>query len=451
MHRIAIQKHPRIRGSWLAATLAALLLMGCSADEGPAGVNTGSSTVLAIGEFAATPDTVAPGGSTTLTYTSTGAASCAASSNAPGSSWMGAQPTSGSFVVTVPQTPGSYTYTLTCSSATGEQTSQTETVTVPAPSAPQPVINDLTATPTSVAPGGSTSLSYTTTGAVSCMANSSAPGSSWAGTQPTSSTGTVVVLPITPGNYTYALTCTNADGQQTTDFETVTVTGGPSDPGEITGDPNDGTTPTTVIDDDGTETPGFFVCTAGARTYGPNPTTEVRVNGLVGSAVTDLLDMLGAGTVTQLQNSVVAKELVVDNNLSTAAQYNLSVGLLGGAISSIDLAVGLNSPAPAAKFAVFLLTFPIGTVEASLIQSVTVTTFLGGVQQDQAVIDASTLDLAGQVSTAETIRFVGLKATLPYDEATISLSPTLVSANVGNAMNVHELCTDGFFINPPTP
>lgn len=306
-----------------------------------------------------------------------------------------------------------------------------------------PTIGSFTATPSTVPAGGTTMLTHAVTGATACTANGS-----WSGSKSPTGNSEQVTVPQQPGSYQYGLSCTNSTGQQTTRFVTVLVTGSAGNPGEITGEPNDGTTPTDIFDG-GEELPDNFICTASARTYGPNPVTAVNVNGLVGSAVTDLLDMLGAGTVTQLQNSVVAKELVVDGSLNTAAQYNLSVGLLGGAISSIDLFVGLNSPAPAQKYAVFLVTFPIGTVELSLIQSITVTTFLAGAQQETQEIDASTLDLAGAVSTADTIRFVGLKSTVPYDAVTISLSPTLISTNVGNAMNVHELCTDGFFIAPP--
>ncbi len=443
MHTIALQTSS-IKIHLIGAALTAVLLVGCSADNGPSvtvpgpPVPTPAAPAPMIGNFMATPSSVPAGGMTTLSYQTTGAVSCMASG-----AWSGSRPTgSGSEVVTVSSTPGSYSYTLTCTNATGQQTTEVATVEVTGNAVP-PAIATFTANPTTVPAGGTTTLTHDVTGATGCTASGS-----WSGDKsPTGGTEQVTV-PTIPGNYQYGLTCTNAAGQQTTRFVTVLVTGSAGDPGAITGDPNDGTTPTDIFDG-GTALPDRFVCTASARTYGPNPVTEVRVNGLVGSALTDVLNMLGAGTVTQLQNSVLGKELAVDGSLNTAAQYNLSVGLLGGAISSIDLFVGLNSPAPAEKYAVFLLTFPIATTELSLLQSVTVTTFLGDQQQETQDIDATTLDLAGAVSTADTIRFVGLKSTLPYDGVTISLSPTLVSANVGNAMNVHELCTDGFFV--PTP
>ena len=229
----------------------------------------------------------------------------------------------------------------------------------------------------------------------------------------------------------------------------ISSSGGGSSSGG-SGVPNDGTTPTDILDgDNGTNLPGNFICTASARAYGSNPSTTVVVNGLVGSAVTDLLNLLGAGTVTNLQNSVAGKELVVDGQLDTAAIYSLTVGLLGGAISSIDLLVGLNGTAPIGRYAVFGVRFPTATVEASLIQSVTVRTFLGATLQETAIIDASTLDLAGQVSTGAPVRYLGLRVKKPYDGVSVSLSPTVVSANVGEAMYLHELCTDGYFVNAP--
>jgi hypothetical protein len=306
-----------------------------------------------------------------------------------------------------------------------------------------PNISVFTAVPSTVPVGGMTTLTWTVTGASDCVADGS-----WSGSRSSTGGSETVTVPSTPGSYQYSLTCTSATGQQSTEIVTVIVTGASNDPGGITGDPNDGGTPTTILEGPD-QLPDNFVCTASSRAYGPNPVTAVNVNGLVGSAVTDLLDLLGAGTVTQLQNSVVAKELVVDGSLLTAAQYNLSVGLLGGAISSIDLYVGLNSPAPIDKYAVFLVTFPVATAELSLLQSITVNTYLGTTLQESAEIDASTLDLVGAVSIADTERFVGMRVTKPYDGVTISLSPTLVSANVGNAMNVHELCTDGFFVQAP--
>lgn len=444
------------RFHFIGAALAALLLVACSADEGPAG----ATRVLTIGNFTATPSTVTPGGTTTLSYTTVGAVSCTASSTAPGSSWTGSVPTSGNTSVTVPTTPGNYVYTLTCRDAGNQQTTQTETVRVPAPAGSAPVITTLTATPGTVAPGGSFVLAYTTTNAESCAASSSATGSTWAGTVPTSSTGRMVTAPVTPGMYSYALTCTNATGQQTTQFAVVTVSsgggGGGDDVVDDGGDdgfpPNDGTTPTDVTDGPGgTPIPGGFVCTGSARAYGSNPTTTVTVNGMIGPPLTGLLNLLGGGTVAQLLNTVNNADRVIDRNLDTFAQYNLTAGLLGALISSVDLQVNVSAVVPVGQYAVFALTFPAATADVSLMQDITITTFLGSdaASGETRTVSLSEIDLLGLPVLGDPALFVGFKTTKPYDRVSISLTPGLLSADVGNAMNVHELCTRGMFITPP--
>lgn len=211
---------------------------------------------------------------------------------------------------------------------------------------------------------------------------------------------------------------------------------------------NDGTVPSTVTEG-GTALSGNFICTASALAYGNQPATSVAVNGLVGGPVSSLLNLLGASSLTQLLNSISAKELAADGNLDTYATYSLTVGLLGNLISSVELVVAPNSVVPAGKYAVVGLTFPVGTLELSLLQAVTLTTYLGTTEQESVDVDVSTLDLLGQLSIADTARFLGLRATKPYDSVTVSLSPTLISADVGKAMNVHELCTDGLLVAAP--
>ncbi|MDO9454051.1 MAG: hypothetical protein Q7J29_14460 [Stagnimonas sp.] len=323
------------------------------------------------------------------------------------------------------------------------------------PNATPPTIGTLMATPNPVAAGATTTINYEATGAVSCVATGQ-----WAGTTLSTSGTVVVTAPTVPGVYTYGVTCTNSTGQQTSQSINVTVVAAPSGDGSdvIGGDdgsllPNDGTTPTDVTDG-GTPIAGNFKCSSSARTYGNSPTTTVSLNGLLGGTVlTTLLDLLGAGTVTQLLNSVTAKENAVDRSLDTFAQYNLTAGLLtlplvGNLVSSVDLVVGLNSKVPMGQYAVFGLTFPSATVEATLLQTLTVTTFNGTEVAETRDISLSSLDLLGLGLAGEPALFVGFKTTVPYDSVSINLDPSLLSVNVGNAMNVHELCTGGSFVAP---
>jgi Subtilase family len=71
---------------------------------------------------------VAPGATTTLTWSSINTTSCVASG-----AWTGSQPTSGSATITAPATAGTASYTLTCSNANGTASS-TADLTAAAPS-----------------------------------------------------------------------------------------------------------------------------------------------------------------------------------------------------------------------------------------------------------------------------------------------------------------------------
>jgi hypothetical protein len=228
------------------------------------------------------------------------------------------------------------------------------------------------------------------------------------------------------------------------------IIGGSSSGGSSGGLSNDGSTPTNITQG-GTPVTGNFICTQGAKAYG-NVTTQVGSNGLVGGLLTTLLNLLGATTVTQLLNSVSNPDNVIDGNLDTYASVSLTLGLLGGLLDSVDESVVLPSGAsvPAGKFAVYGLTFPKGTVSLSLLSQVKVATYLNNVAQESNSLDQNALALLGAIggSTPPAV-FVGVKTTKAYDRATISLTPGLLSVNVGDAMRIHELCTDGDLVTAP--
>lgn len=138
------------------------------------------------------PSTIPSGASTTLTWSSTGAASCTA-----GGGWGGAQATSGTQVVG-PLTANA-TYSLVCTGP-GGMGQQAVTVTV----IPPPPTVTLSALPTVIALQQSTTLSWSTTNAASCSASGS-----WSGAEATSgsSSQTPATLPAT-----FALTCSGPGG-----------------------------------------------------------------------------------------------------------------------------------------------------------------------------------------------------------------------------------------------
>jgi hypothetical protein len=150
--------------------------------------------------FTANPLQVAANGTSTLQWSSTNATGCTASSG-----WSGAEPTSGS-VISAPLT-ATTTFTLTCSGA-GGSTTQSVTVTV----APPPTVT-LTASPTSVASGATTELTWSSTNATGCSASGG-----WSGMLATS--GSQASAPLAAGT-AFTLSCSGAGG---TASQSVTVT-----------------------------------------------------------------------------------------------------------------------------------------------------------------------------------------------------------------------------------
>jgi hypothetical protein len=206
--------------------------------------------------------------------------------------------------------------------------------------------------------------------------------------------------------------------------------------------PNNGTTPTTITNG-GTPVSGNFVCTDSAQQqYGA--TTEVSVNGLVGANLTPLLNQLGATTATSLLNSVVNPYYAIDGNLDTYSTFALTAGALTS-VDSVGQTVLLpsGSTVPAGGYAVFAVQFPAGTVTASIVSNVTVTTYLGATTQESITVTENQIALLGTTASGLTNAFIGIQATKPYDSANISLTPAVLSADVGDAMHVNELCTGG--------
>jgi len=176
-----------------------------------------NSTVPAV-NLSANPATIASGGSSTLTWSSTNATSCTASGG-----WTGAKATSGTATVSPTSTA---TYTLTCT-GTGGTGSASQIVTVSGiGGSPAPTVT-LTANPTTISSGGSSTLTWSSTNATSCTASGS-----WSGSE--SIIGSQSVSPAATSSYT--LTCIGTGGSANS-TATVTVNSGtnvPSAPTNVT-------------------------------------------------------------------------------------------------------------------------------------------------------------------------------------------------------------------------
>lgn len=206
---------------------------------------------------------------------------------------------------------------------------------------------------------------------------------------------------------------------------------------------NDGSTPT-LITSSGVDTNKNFICSESV--VDRTPTASVGTAGLVGGPLTNLLASLGGTLLTDLLNSVQNKDNAIDGNLDTYASVNLTLGVLGGLLSSVDetVEVPIIHVGQAGEYAAFAVSFPVGVANVSLFNAVRVRTFLNDRLQEEASISQSALSLLTAVGgSAPATAYVGLQATKQFNKATISLIPGVLTVNVGDAMRIHELCVNG--------
>ncbi|MBM3154287.1 MAG: hypothetical protein FJ008_03035 [Chloroflexi bacterium] len=212
--------------------------------NGPGGTATRSVTVVVtsaappqptsaptIISFTAKPTSLSGAGTTTLSWSTSGATSVTLS---PGG---GSVPASGSATATLSSTR---TYTLTATNSAGS-VNRSVTVTVaaaptsppasPSPAAPPatpPVINTFTASPTSLSGTGTTTLTWSTSGATSVTLS---PG---IGSVPASGSATATLS----STRTYTLTATNSVGSANRSV-TITVAAAPTSPPPASPSPAD--------------------------------------------------------------------------------------------------------------------------------------------------------------------------------------------------------------------
>ncbi len=178
----------------------------CSSDVGNAVRNV--VVTVSAGEpsvsLGATQASIIAGASTTLNWSSANVDTCTA-----GGDWSGDKGTSGSQVVT-PDSDS--TYTLTCTGSAGGSASASFEVTVMAASSP--LIN-LSADPSQIAAGASTTLTWSSANVDNCVASGA-----WSGVKATSGS-----LTVSPGSdSTYVINCSGDAGSVSSSLE-VTVTG----------------------------------------------------------------------------------------------------------------------------------------------------------------------------------------------------------------------------------
>jgi hypothetical protein len=185
------------------------------ACTGPGGTSAAAAATVSVtapaaptATLTANPTTVAYGGTSTLTWSSTNATACAASGG-----WSGALLTSGSRSTGALTTNTSYS--LTCTGPGGTSPAAAATVSVTAPAAPTAA---LTANPTLVASGGTSTLTWSSTNATACAASGG-----WSGALPTGGSQSTGAL---TANMSYSLTCSGAGGTSSVAAVAVVVSSG---------------------------------------------------------------------------------------------------------------------------------------------------------------------------------------------------------------------------------
>ena len=184
----------------LGALAAVSVLSACGG--GSSSAPAAPAAPLPTTTLGTSSQTINAGGSTTLTWSSTNATSCTASGG-----WSATLAASGSR--STGALTANTTFSLTCTGTGGTSAPATATVNI-VPSA------RLSVYPSVIAPGGSSTLTWSSSNATSCAA--SGGWSSALGTSGTKNTG-----PVSATTTTYSLTCSGAGGSSTPASATLTV------------------------------------------------------------------------------------------------------------------------------------------------------------------------------------------------------------------------------------
>jgi hypothetical protein len=156
----------------------------------------GSGSTPPTVSFSASPTSVAPQGSSTLTWSASNANACTASGG-----WSGSKPTSGT--ETRGPITANTTFTLRCTNPQGASATRSVTVNVSSTTPPVPTLT-LSANPASVQWGKKSVLSWSAQNATGCVASGA-----WAGNKPAAGSFTTVSLYQTSS---FALECSGPGG-----------------------------------------------------------------------------------------------------------------------------------------------------------------------------------------------------------------------------------------------
>ncbi|MBS0379718.1 MAG: hypothetical protein JSS29_14655 [Proteobacteria bacterium] len=306
-----------IRNALIGCGMAALA--ACTANG--AGSSSASQTQISdppIVTVAVAPATLEAGEAAVITWNSAEATSCKASG-----AWSGTEAlTNQTGMSTGALGAGTYSYGLTCTGPGGTG-SDVRSVTVGVAAAPAVT---LVLQPTSIQPGATAVLTWTTTNAASCAGVGGSTGDGWSGAQPLNNTKGLQLGPFSAnGSYTYTLNCTGAGGTGSSARILTVSAGAPPAPPTV----SFSATPTSLTLGQSTQltwtTSNASACSASGGTSnwsGPQP----------------------------LNGSNVAV-----GPFSTAASYSLVLtctGAGGSTAGTADIVVGSGAPPPGAAVTV---------------------------------------------------------------------------------------------------
>ena len=188
-----------------ALTAPASYSLTCKGAGGMSAVVSVTVAVAPLPTITLTPSpaSVALGAASTLTWSATNATACAASA-----SWSGARAASGSQTTGALYVPS--LYALTCTGPGGSATQSVTVNIIP--------VATITAAPSVIASGGTSTLTWSSTNAISCAA-----AGAWSGLKPTAGTLATGAL---NADTTYALVCSGPGGSSSVARVTVTLASG---------------------------------------------------------------------------------------------------------------------------------------------------------------------------------------------------------------------------------
>jgi hypothetical protein len=382
---------------------------------GPGGTSPPATVTIAVNalptvQLAANPTVVAAGSTSTLTWSSAHATSCAASGD-----WSGTLASSGT--MNTGALTANAIYSLTCTGPGRSGAAATVTVNL------LPIVA-LTAAPTAVASGGASNLTWTSTNADSCMASGG-----WSGTL--AAGGSHSTGPLTAAT-AYSITCAGPGGVTAPVVTTVTIL--PLPTVTLTASPQvvaaGGSSTLTWTSSNATS------CTASGAWSGSVGLSGTQSTGAVGATTSYSLMCSGAGGASSIATATLAVSNVTMSvsprtaaiTLARTQQFTATVPGGGAATWSVDgiangnstvgviSATGLYTAGAAGTHAIVATGVVNSTQTASAIAAVTDLAGVYTYHNDLARDGANTQEYALTSGNVNTTSF-GKLASCPVDGA----------------------------------